>query len=288
MFSLPSIAQNFVLSASVLGDISDDSNMKYFDFYRQKKLAIAEPNFNEEQFDANYLTQRKISAEELNQTLRSFNNLFAGASQNLGSYELVNIKEGLRNYAASQNKIKRIVNYVEFNPANIEDLLTNDDADLTKTVAKAESIYKDSEKAFKDYIKKYSKDYDNLSIKDFKGDNVSDELALQRFAMHLTSLFLRSDQTKKENKDRAGKLKSIVNPFNPVEFNILKKVNEFEMNKLKLNAPAAKAMFNSNYSIDQVDNILGGDYITRKNWKNNLTNKFKKYYSALINNSQAQ
>jgi hypothetical protein len=267
MFNLPSVAELYIGSLQMVQPC-----VGLIDYKKKKAQAQSQANFDENKFNEQYCKNNNINPKELNQLENVSKKLFSNCSQGLGIYELINMDSSLNNYASAQKKFKKTINYFD---SNLESLISSDNANFENTIGKIKEIITDSKKALKDYIEKFKKDYDNLTIKDFKGKNVSDELALQRYAIHLKNTFSKSTQAKDENVKSANNIKKGLKSTK-------KKIITHEQRKIKMNTKISNKLYDSNHSISQVDEILGKEYVNLKNWNENLTVSFLNVFQNMI------
>ncbi|MDD2678867.1 MAG: hypothetical protein PHS81_03230, partial [Candidatus Nanoarchaeia archaeon] len=185
MFSLPDAAQNYLIALKIkmLNEKGLESyKNEFMDYFLKEKEAAENAEKQNHDFDqkkifTDYAKAKGISPESFNEIFMQgsfFKTSFEKCSKNLGAYELINIKDSLKNYSSSQKKIKKTVNYFY---SNLETLVSKDSSDFKNTMNEIEKLEKESKKALLEHIEKHSKDYDGLSINDFKGENVSDEVA---------------------------------------------------------------------------------------------------------------
>lgn len=267
MFNLPSIAKLCVDSKSVIKNCA-----LMIDYKKNKTQAQAQADFDENIFNGQYSKAHGIHIEDLANLENISKQNFSFISQGLGSYELAHINSSLGSYSCAQKKIKKTINYFE---SNLDSVLSTDNANFDKTTAKIIELSTNVKEALNDYIKRFKKDYDNLTINDFKGKNVSDELAMQRYASYISNTFLNSNQAKEENKKAANKLNDGLKSTK-------KKIQTYEERKKKINAKTSIGLYDSNHSIAQVDEMLGEGYNNKKNWEKDLTPYFENGLLSLI------
>ncbi|MFA5333482.1 MAG: hypothetical protein WC376_03225 [Candidatus Nanoarchaeia archaeon] len=273
MFNLPSAAKLYIDSENLTQNIGLLLNYK-----KTKAQAQAQPNFDEKRFNEQFSAAYTIPIEYLNKIEEISKESFKACSQELGRYELVNLNSSLGNYSCAQDKFKKTINYFD---SNLESVLSADNANYTNTIAKINELKTNAKGALTDYIKRFKKDYDNLTVDDFKGANVSEEMAMQRYAIHLVTTFLKSNQSKEENKQAVTK---VVKGLKSTQ----KKIANYENKKLKINDKTSKGLYASNHSIAQVDDILGEGYINKKRWNDNLAAPFSDEIGVLINETSQQ
>ncbi|MDD4354175.1 MAG: hypothetical protein PHN56_07015 [Candidatus Nanoarchaeia archaeon] len=264
---------------------SIDYNFTHLFLYRSEKSKAQQnnQNFNESEFNESYCKALNIEPKFLEELGSNCSNLFQQYSNALGIYEISNIKESLNNYKTAQKKFKKLINYVGFTKNNnkiiydlsLESLLSNDDNKFTKTKSAINEYKTVSQNFLKDAIKKYSNTYDNLTFNDFKQKGVSDELAMQKYAQHISSVFSASKQAEKENKKDVLGLKK--------DFKSIKKLmNAYEQKKIKLNLNISKRLYAAGNSVAQVDDILGKGYANKKRWNENLTPIFEDILQSIF------
>ncbi|MFA5743632.1 MAG: hypothetical protein WC936_02275 [Candidatus Nanoarchaeia archaeon] len=273
MFNLPSVAKLYIDSENLTQTIKLLVNYK-----KTKAQAQAQPNFDEKRFNEQYSAAYKIPIEYLNKIEEISKESFKACSQGLGRYELVNLNSSLGNYSCAQDKFKQTINYFD---STLESVLSADDANFTNTTAKMQELNTNAKGALTDYIERFKKDYDNLTIDDFKGANVSKELAMQRYAIHLITTFLKSSQSNEENKKAVTKF---VKGLKSTQ----KKTANYEERKIKINTKTSEGLYASNHSISQGDDILGEGYINKKRWNDNLVVPFSEAIEALIDETSQQ
>jgi len=271
MFNLPSVAELYLASNNM-----DTVCNLAIEYNVAKNKARIQPNFSQEKFDQEFCKANRIkSIDELNRVSKENFNDF---SSSIGLYEIANIKAALNTYAGSQKKIKKIINYFDNDLASI---LSADNASCDASKAKVAELKTDAGIALKKYSEKFKAKYDNITIESFKEKNVTEEEAMQNYAFFIALTFKNSSQSIKENKKAAESFaRNAKYSLNDILLS--------EAKKVKTNRRIAERLQASKYTIPQVDDILGADYVDKKKWDKNLAKFFQKKYALLINSATTE
>jgi hypothetical protein len=289
MFNLPSACQLYDSAINLESKISQLINYKSIKAQIKAQAQQNNQSFDENAFNESYGKKTGIDPKTLSNFQNHCSHYFSECAQGLGIHNLANIKSSISSYSKYLKKSEETVNYMGFKKEKdsngnekvifdltLDSLLSNDDDKFTNTILMVKKMKEDAKIALKDSEKKHSKNYDNLTIKDFKEKGDSEEAAMQKYAAHISSVFLTSKQSQKENKKEALKIKKSLNKT-------MNKIALYENKKLKLNIEAANRLYDLNYSISQVDDILGKNYINKKRWEDNLANLFATVLQNVIN-----